>query len=64
MKLGFFLGFINSHIILGLVFYIMLIPIAIIMKLIGYDPLKKNLNGLNSFKEYRQSNKIDLTRIF
>ena len=40
MDLGKALGWINSRIILGLVFIIVLQPIAFIMKSFGYDPLK------------------------
>ena len=41
MKIGLALGWINSHIVLGLVFLLVLQPISLIMKLFGYDPLKK-----------------------
>ena len=40
MALGLALGWINSRIILGLVFLVVLQPIALIMKLVGHDPLK------------------------
>ena len=40
MALGKVLGWINSHIILGLVFILVLQPIAYIMRLKGYDPLR------------------------
>ena len=40
MKIGLALGWINSRIILGLVFFLVLQPIALIMKFVGYDPLK------------------------
>ena len=40
MKLGHILGWINSRIILGLVFVIILQPIALIMRMSGYDPLR------------------------
>ena len=66
MSLGNLLGWINSRIILGLVFISVLQPIAFLMKLSGYDPLRKNIrkNKLNSYKELRGSHRIDLTRIF
>ncbi len=41
MTLGKYLGWINIHIILGLVFIIVLQPIAIVMRILGYAPLKK-----------------------
>ncbi len=64
MALGHILGWINSHIILGLVFLIILQPIALIMRTFGYDPLRKKQINKNSFKEDRKGHKIDLTRIF
>ena len=66
MLIGYGLGWINSRIILGLVFIIVLQPIAIIMKIFGYDPLKQNKKDRikNSYREIKKNNKIDLTRIF
>ena len=64
MALGKFLGWINSHIILGLVFLIVLQPISIIMRSFGYDPLKKINKNLISYKENRDSSIINLKRIF
>ncbi len=65
MALGNILGWINSRIILALVFILVLIPIAFIMKILRYDPLKQNYknNILISYREVKR-NKIDLTRIF
>ena len=64
MLLGHALGWVNSHIILGLVFILVLQPIAYIMRLTGYDPLRVKLKEEKSFREPRQDHKIDLTRIF
>jgi len=66
MYLGHILGLINSRIILGIIFFIVLVPISIIMRIFGYDPLKKKkiTTDKNSFKEYKLGYKIDLTRIF
>ncbi len=64
MKLGLTLGGINSHIILGLVFILILQPIAYIMRLKGYDPLKRQRKGEKTYREPRQDRKTDLTRIF
>ena len=41
MKLGHILGWLNSRIILGLVFLIVLLSVALIMRFFGHDPLKK-----------------------
>ena len=64
MAIGYALGWINSHIILGLVFIIILQPIAYVMRLGGYDPLQRRRKGEKTYRENRQGHKTDLTRIF
>ena len=64
MILGLALGWINSRIILGLIFLLVLQPIALIMKLLGYDPLRKKWNKEISYREIKENEKVDLTRIF
>ena len=64
MALGHFLGWINSHIILGIVFILILQPIAYIMRLTGYDPLKTKRKVGKTYREVRKDKNIDLKRIF
>ena len=64
MSLGHSLGLVNSHIILGLVFIIVLQPIAYVMRLTGYDPLRRRRKGVTTYRENRQDHLTDLTRIF
>ena len=64
IALGNALGFINSHIILGLVFFFVLQPIAYIMRLTGYDPLRTIRKKEKTYRENRKDYKTDLTRIF
>jgi len=64
MKLGVILGWVNSRIILGLVFIIVLLPISFVMRLIGYDPLRNKRKGEKTYREKRKHYQIDLTRIF
>nr|WP_075438957.1 SxtJ family membrane protein [Prochlorococcus marinus] len=64
MALGHVLGWVNSHIILGLVFIFVLQPIAYIMRLTGYDPLRRRRKGEKTYRENRQNHLTDLTRIF
>ena len=66
MKLGYILGWINSRIILGMIFIAIVQPIAIIMKLFNYDPLRQNSKKIKkkSYKELKRKSIIDLTRIF
>ena len=64
MLLGLALGWFNNRIILGLVFFLVLQPISLIMKLVGYDPLKIKKNNERSYRENKKNHKVNLTRIF
>ncbi len=64
MKLGLTLGWVNSRVILCLVYIIVLLPISFLMRLIGYDPLRTKLNGEKTFREKRKNYQTDLNRIF
>ena len=64
MAIGNILGWVNSRIVLGLVFIIVLQPIALIMKIFGYDPLKVKSKNKKSYRENKENYKIDLNRIF
>ena len=64
MKLGLILGWVNSRIILGFVYMIVLLPIAFIMRLIGHDPLRTKRKGEKTYREKRKDHRKDLTRIF
>lgn len=44
MKFALFLGWINSRIILSLLFYLVFTPIAIFHKIIGRDPMTRKLD--------------------
>jgi hypothetical protein len=65
MALGHALGWVNSHVILGLVFLLVLQPIALLMRLLGHDPLRRRRSAaLTTYREDRRSSSSDLTRIF
>ena len=64
MAIGLALGWVNSRLILGLVYFIILQPIAIVMKIFGYDPLKKKKSNERSYREIKKDENFDLTRIF
>ena len=64
MALGNVLGWLNSKIILGLVFIVILQPIAFVMRLIGYDPLRIRRKKEKTYRENRKDPQINLTRIF
>jgi hypothetical protein len=44
MKIGHALGWINTRIILGLVFFIMFAPVALVLRIFGKDPLHRKLD--------------------
>ena len=56
MKVGHILGWVNSRIILGLVFLIVLQPIALIMRIFGHDPLKTKKLIQKSYRENKTRN--------
>ena len=64
MKLGHILGWVNSRIILGLVFFIVLQPIAFIMRIFGHNPLKTKKLVQKSYREEKTNQKINLKKIF
>ena len=64
MGLGYILGFINSRLILGIVFIFMVQPISLIMKIFGYDPLRLKTNNQKSYRENKKNYKINLDNIF
>ena len=64
MKLGHILGWVNSRIILGLVFLIVLQPIAFIMRILGHDPLRTKKNTQKSYREIKTNYKVNLKKIF
>ena len=64
MKLGHILGWVNSRIILGLVFLIVLQPIALIMRILGHDPLRTKKIAQKSYREIKTNHKVNLKKIF
>jgi len=52
MAIGLALGWINSRIILGLVFLLVLQPIALVMRVFGYDPLRKKHTHKESYRGF------------
>lgn len=63
--IGDILGWVNSKLLLGLVFILILQPISIILKLLNHDPLKLlQKHNVPSYRISKKNSKIDLTRIF
>ncbi len=44
MKIGHALGWFNTRLILGIVFYLMVLPMGLIMRLFGKDPMARKLD--------------------
>jgi len=44
MKVGNVLGWINSRIILAILFYLLIVPVGILMRVLGKDPMRRSLN--------------------
>ena len=58
MKLAFVLGWINTRIILGIIFYLVLLPTSLVLRILGKDPLSRELDA--DVESYRvQSDKPD-----
>tara|TARA_B100000767_G_scaffold238724_1_gene233605 strand:+ start:418 stop:807 length:390 start_codon:yes stop_codon:yes gene_type:complete len=49
MKLGMYLGVIVSPFVMGIVFFLVVTPIALIMKILGKDLLNLKMNKKNSY---------------
>ena len=64
MKIGDILGWVNSRIILGLVYLLVLIPISLIMRAFGYDPLQIKNKKQKTYKKDKRKHRLDLKRIF
>lgn len=55
LKIGFILGWINSRIILGFIFYVIMTPFSLIMRLFGYDPMNRKVKlKMKSYCEKKQ----------
>lgn len=64
MSLGYCLGRINSTLILSLIYIFLLIPIAFIMKIFKYDPLRIKRFNKKSYFENNKKHIVDLRKIF
>jgi hypothetical protein len=51
MKIGHGIGWINTRIILGVLFYMLVLPMGLIMRLFGKDPMARKVD--NSASSYR-----------
>ena len=63
MFIGSLAGWLNSHIILGLIFIVVVQPISLLLKITNYDPLHLKYNN-KSYKIKKINHKIDLKKTF
>jgi len=58
MRFGLVLGWVNTRIILGFIFYVVFTPMALILKVLGKDPMSRKLDvSINSYRV--QSNNLE-----
>lgn len=56
MALGHVLGWINTRILLGLVFYLLITPMGFVMRLFGHDPMRRRFDaGATSYRIGREA---------
>jgi len=52
MKIGHVLGWINTRIILGIVFFLVFLPVALLFRVTGHDPMRRKLDlGVSSYRQ-------------
>ena len=67
MTLAGFLGYVNSRILLGVIFYLMVAPIGFIVRLSGHDPLARRRGIEPSYwrrREKTRQSREDYERAF
>ena len=56
MTIGLYLGWINTRIILSIMFYLIILPTGVIMRLFGKDPMARSM--LREQKSYRVTSTV------
>ena len=59
MKFAHALGWVNTRIILTLVYLLIMTPLALIFKVVGKDPMNRKFGGQDSYWIKRESNAFD-----
>lgn len=52
MKFGAVMGWINTRIILGVIYFVLITPIGLVMRLCGHDPMRRRYDP--NLKSYRR----------
>ena len=63
IKLRYVLVWVSSKILLTLFFILVLLPIALVMRLFGYDPLRNRRKRVSTYRE-KKNYKLNLSSIF
>jgi hypothetical protein len=54
MKIGHVLGSINTRIILGIIYYLLITPMGLVMRMMGKDPMHRTLaQGIDTYRVVR-----------
>ena len=64
MKFGFIMGRLNSSIVFGLLYLILLIPLSFIMRLFKHNPLKYKFTKVISYREAFENKKNNFDKTF
>ncbi len=66
MRLGLVLGWVSSRIVLSVVFYILITPVGLVMRLFKRDPMKRKCNSsMNTYRiQSSQRSKNHMERPF
>ena len=59
-----FLGWLNIHIVLSLTFIFFIQPTSYLMRLFGYDPLRRRRKREKSYRENRKDHVTDWNNLF
>jgi saxitoxin biosynthesis operon SxtJ-like protein len=55
MAVGHVLGWINTRIILGILYYGLVVPMGLVMKILGHDPMRRAfVPGMESYRVVRE----------
>lgn len=63
MKLALTLGFINQRILLTVVFGLMITPIALVLRLLGKQPIRSCTEGVDSYWRARREDEFTPSRM-
>ena len=59
------IGFVVSHVVLALVYYLVLTPIGLLMRLFGYDPMRRSFDrNASSYWSERPAQAVEAKRYF